>query len=91
MNCVNKKVPILSIDCFTFLQVIERWEKITDLILKREELLSKLEKFERAASDPNRFFQKGWYTVQPHYNTPHYNADFGITWPYFGSQMVISL
>lgn len=40
-------------------EVIERWEKITDLILKREELLSKLEKFERSASDPNRFFQKG--------------------------------
>lgn len=40
-------------------EAITRWEKITELILKREELLSKLEKFERAASDPNRFFQKG--------------------------------
>ncbi|KAJ8304537.1 hypothetical protein KUTeg_018120 [Tegillarca granosa] len=41
------------------LEAIEHWEKVTDLILKREELLGKLEKFERAASDPNRFFEKG--------------------------------
>ena len=40
-------------------QAIERWEKVTELVLKREDLLAKLEKFERAASDPNRFFEKG--------------------------------
>nr|XP_011442355.2 coiled-coil domain-containing protein 87 isoform X8 [Crassostrea gigas] len=40
-------------------EAIERWEKVTELILKREDLLAKLEKFERAASDPNRFFEKG--------------------------------
>ncbi|XP_048734506.1 coiled-coil domain-containing protein 87-like isoform X3 [Ostrea edulis] len=40
-------------------EAIDRWEKVTELILKREELLAKLEKFERAASDPNRFFEKG--------------------------------
>ncbi|XP_061173922.1 coiled-coil domain-containing protein 87-like isoform X3 [Saccostrea echinata] len=40
-------------------EAIEHWEKVTDLILKREDLLAKLEKFERAASDPNRFFEKG--------------------------------
>lgn len=40
-------------------QAIDRWEKVTELILKREDLLAKLEKFERAASDPNRFFEKG--------------------------------
>lgn len=42
-------------------QAIDRWEKVTELILKREDLLAKLEKFERAASDPNRFFEKGSY------------------------------
>lgn len=40
-------------------EAIDHWEKVTQLILKREELLVKLEKFERAASDPNRFFEKG--------------------------------
>lgn len=35
------------------------WEKATEMILKREELVGKLEKFERLASDPNRFFEKG--------------------------------
>lgn len=39
-------------------EAIERWELVTELIQKREELLGKLEKFERAASDPNRFFEK---------------------------------
>lgn len=38
---------------------IERWEKVTELIMKRETLLGKLEHFERTASDPNRFFEKG--------------------------------
>lgn len=40
-------------------EAIEQWEKVTELILKREALLVKLEKFERMASDPNRFFEKG--------------------------------
>ncbi|XP_052280455.1 coiled-coil domain-containing protein 87-like isoform X2 [Dreissena polymorpha] len=40
-------------------EAIERWEKVTQMILRREELLVKLEKFERTASDPNRFFEKG--------------------------------
>ena len=35
------------------------WETATDLIIKREELIAKLENFERLASDPNRFFEKG--------------------------------
>lgn len=39
-------------------EAIERWELATELIQKREEFLGKLEKFERAASDPNRFFEK---------------------------------
>ncbi|KAK3097621.1 hypothetical protein FSP39_011468 [Pinctada imbricata] len=40
-------------------EAIDRWERATDLILKREEFLGKLERFEREASDPNRFFEKG--------------------------------
>ncbi|XP_013389901.1 coiled-coil domain-containing protein 87 isoform X2 [Lingula anatina] len=39
---------------------IEAWEKSTDLILLREGFIAKLEKFERLASDPNRFFEKGY-------------------------------
>ncbi|PIK61283.1 putative coiled-coil domain-containing protein, partial [Apostichopus japonicus] len=38
---------------------IEAWEVAVDLILQREAILSKLEIFERFASDPDRFFQKG--------------------------------
>ncbi|XP_067664459.1 coiled-coil domain-containing protein 87-like [Haliotis asinina] len=40
-------------------EVMEKWETAADLILKREALLEKLENFERRASDPNRFFEKG--------------------------------
>ena len=43
------------------MQAIERWELVTELVQKREEFLGKLEKFEKAASDPNRFFEKGKY------------------------------
>ncbi|CAG2201817.1 unnamed protein product [Mytilus edulis] len=39
-------------------EAIERWELATELVQKREDFLGKLEKFERAASDPNRFFEK---------------------------------
>ena len=31
------------------------------------------------------------YTGLPHYNSPHYNTDFGITQSSLGSQMVIYL
>eukprot|EP00079_Xenopus_tropicalis_P033939 XP_017947710.1 PREDICTED: coiled-coil domain-containing protein 87 isoform X1 [Xenopus tropicalis] len=41
-------------------QAINHWEKVTELIKKREKLLAELEMFERTASDPNRFFQKGY-------------------------------
>ncbi|OCT88725.1 hypothetical protein XELAEV_18017355mg [Xenopus laevis] len=41
-------------------QAISQWEKVTELIKKREKLLAELETFERTASDPNRFFQKGY-------------------------------
>jgi len=46
------------------LQAIDQWERVTVLILQREELLVKLEKFERVASDPNRFFEKGKYSKE---------------------------
>lgn len=42
-----------------FLQAIDCWEWVTNLILRRETVLEKLEKFERKASDPNRFFERG--------------------------------
>ena len=41
------------------MQALEEWEESCDLILQREQQLAKLEKFERLASDPNRFFEKG--------------------------------
>ena len=39
-------------------QAIEYWEKITDMIVRREKIVYQLENFERNASDPNRFFVK---------------------------------
>lgn len=44
---------------YFFFQVIDRWEKVIELILKREDLLVKFEKFERVVLDLNRFFEKG--------------------------------
>ena len=41
-------------------QAISVWEKATFLILQREAVVAKLESFERMASDPNRFFEKGY-------------------------------
>lgn len=39
---------------------IDAWERATELIVQRETLIAKLEKFERLASDPNRFFERGY-------------------------------
>ncbi|XP_075456813.1 coiled-coil domain-containing protein 87 isoform X2 [Ascaphus truei] len=41
-------------------EAIDLWEKVVKLIEKREQFLSELEMFEKVASDPNRFFQKGY-------------------------------
>lgn len=41
-------------------EAIAAWEQATCLIQKRELLLSRLEDFEKEASDPNRFFQPGF-------------------------------
>ncbi|XP_043092323.1 coiled-coil domain-containing protein 87 isoform X2 [Puntigrus tetrazona] len=41
-------------------EAIAAWEQAARLIQKRELLLSRLEDFERKASDPNRFFQRGY-------------------------------
>ena len=38
---------------------IDGWEKCANVILSRESILAELEKFERHASDPDRFFKKG--------------------------------
>ncbi|XP_067860688.1 coiled-coil domain-containing protein 87 [Heptranchias perlo] len=42
-------------------KVLEAWEKAVQLIKQRECILSKLEDFERFASNPNRFFVKGYW------------------------------
>ena len=62
MSSLYYHYNLLIINYNLLFQAIERWEKVTELVLKREDLLAKLEKFERAASDPNRFFEKGTYS-----------------------------
>ncbi|ROI15405.1 Coiled-coil domain-containing protein 87 [Anabarilius grahami] len=42
-------------------EAISAWEQAARLIQKRELLLSRLEGFEREASDPNRFFLQGYH------------------------------
>ena len=44
-------------------KAIEEWEKISDLIVKREKVIYQLESFERNASDPNRFYIKSMLYV----------------------------
>ena len=46
-------------------QAIVSWEAATQAILERENLITKLEDFERTASDPNRFFEKGLFRLRP--------------------------
>ncbi|XP_040262960.1 coiled-coil domain-containing protein 87 [Bufo bufo] len=41
-------------------EAIKMWEKAVTLIKRREKILAELEMFERAASDPNRFFHRGY-------------------------------
>ncbi|XP_031563781.1 coiled-coil domain-containing protein 87-like [Actinia tenebrosa] len=41
------------------LNALSAWEVATEAVLQRESLLTKLEDFERKASDPNRFFERG--------------------------------
>lgn len=41
------------------LQSLVVWEIATEAVLERESLMTKIEDFERTASDPNRFFVKG--------------------------------
>ncbi|EDV21075.1 uncharacterized protein TRIADDRAFT_60484 [Trichoplax adhaerens] len=40
-------------------KVVIDWEEVTDIILRRESIIARLEAFERTASDPKRFFLKG--------------------------------
>ena len=42
--------------------MLQQWEVAVKLILSRESLITKLEDFERLASDPNRFFEKGTWS-----------------------------
>ena len=41
------------------MQAVDEWDDAADMIVEREKIIAKLEKFERLASDPNRFFEKG--------------------------------
>ncbi|XP_072097583.1 coiled-coil domain-containing protein 87-like [Mobula birostris] len=41
-------------------KALDIWEKAVQLIQERECILSKLEHFEQFASNPNRFFEKGY-------------------------------
>ncbi|XP_051890112.1 coiled-coil domain-containing protein 87 [Pristis pectinata] len=52
--CENEKLFLL------LSQAVETWENAAQLIQERECILSKLEHFERFASNPNRFFEKGY-------------------------------
>jgi hypothetical protein len=39
--------------------VLDLWEAAAEAVLKREAIISELEAFERQASDPTRFFDRG--------------------------------
>ena len=39
--------------------MLDLWEAAAQAVLKREAIISELEAFERQASDPGRFFDKG--------------------------------
>ncbi|XP_069620412.1 coiled-coil domain-containing protein 87 isoform X2 [Ranitomeya imitator] len=41
-------------------EAIKMWDRAITLIKRREKILAELETFETAASDPNRFFNKGY-------------------------------
>ncbi|XP_068133095.1 coiled-coil domain-containing protein 87 isoform X2 [Hyperolius riggenbachi] len=41
-------------------EAIHMWEQAVKLIQRREKMMAELEVFEREASDPNRFFQRGY-------------------------------
>lgn len=41
-------------------EALKMWEKAITLIKRRERILAEIEMFERAASDPNRFFNRGY-------------------------------
>jgi hypothetical protein len=42
------------------MNAIDDWEKVTEIIIERETFIYQLENFERIASDPNRYFVKGY-------------------------------
>ena len=42
------------------LTAISEWEKVTTLIIDREKFIHELEGFEKFASDPNRYFLRGY-------------------------------
>jgi len=55
---VGDKAPLLR-SVSVFAAAVELWETAADCIVRREQLLIRLEAFERKASDPARLFEKG--------------------------------
>ncbi|XP_065672784.1 uncharacterized protein LOC100202957 isoform X6 [Hydra vulgaris] len=49
-----------SVDIKTISDVVEAWEAVAELIVKRETVLLEIFAFEQLASDPRRFFEKGF-------------------------------
>lgn len=56
------------------MQAVDEWDDAADMIVEREKVIAKLEKFERLASDPNRFFEKGASATQ----TPWWKCDVSL-------------
>lgn len=56
---LNKQVT--GPNAFDKKQVVNKWETAADLVIRREELMKKLEAFERTASRPSRLVNKGKY------------------------------
>uniref|UniRef100_T2M4P0 Coiled-coil domain-containing protein 87 n=3 Tax=Hydra vulgaris TaxID=6087 RepID=T2M4P0_HYDVU len=49
-----------SVDIKIISEVVEAWEAVAELIVKRENVLLEIFAFEQLASDPGRFFEKGF-------------------------------
>ena len=64
----------IGMDAENFLQALTLWEDGCDMIEKREDALSRLEAFERAASDPTRFFAKGLHRLHVQCHNSNVNS-----------------
>ena len=69
---------------------MELWENIYDSVAVKQAWLA-VKAVEYVGSVQMNYGYVHICTVQPHYNSPHYKADFIITRPCLGSQMLIFL